>query len=317
MRNNYILAFCLLLVACKGDNRGGLPASTGKPYEVLVVAESPTAEKSVTDVLATPVEALPQREPQFDGTFCYRRRFDDMHRLARNIVVIDEDKRQYTKVALRYERNVYAAPQMVIRIQTPDNQSLNRAMNGKLGKELLSLLNRHELTVARRQLERQHNPKAEERIRQMFGINMLIPADMTASKQRKDFLWLSNNANTGMQNLCVFTGDIDSVLRVNIKGETDEMYLKRERGKMGERERGRKGEREREKKRAREKENEGTAIRRGLWVMEGDAMGGPYVARTLYTPQGKPLTVFAFVYAPESAKRNKMRQLEASMIVHE
>ena len=112
-----------------------------------------------------------------------------------------------------------------------------------------------------------------------------------------------------MQNLCVFTGDIDSVLRVNIKGETDEMYMKRERG--------RKGERERERKGAREKENEGTAIRRGLWVMEGDAMGGPYVARTLYTPQGKPLTVFAFVYAPESAKRNKMRQLEAAMIVHE
>jgi hypothetical protein len=51
--------------------------------------------------------------------------------------------------------------------------------------------------------------------------------------------------------------------------------------------------------------------------MVGDAMGGPYVARTLYLPTpGKELqagvfTIFTFVYAPESTKRNKIRQLEA------
>jgi hypothetical protein len=63
--------------------------------------------------------------------------------------------------------------------------------------------------------------------------------------------------------------------------------------------------------------NETVTLQRGLWEMVGDAMGGPYVARTLYLPTpGKELqagvfTIFTFVYAPESTKRNKMRQLEA------
>lgn len=60
MRNQYILAFILLLVACTENNRRGLPDSTGKPYEVLIVAESVAAGKSVATLLATPVEALPQ-----------------------------------------------------------------------------------------------------------------------------------------------------------------------------------------------------------------------------------------------------------------
>lgn len=299
MRNHYFLAFLLVLVACTGDNKGGLPASTGKPYEVLVVAESATAEKSVATVLATPVEALPQREPQFDESFCYRKDFDAMRQLARNIVIIDEDKKLYTRTAIRYERDVYATPQMVVHIQTPHLQALEQAMlQGRVGKELLSLLNRHELTIQKNRLKREHNPKAEKRIHQMFGIKMQIPANMLASKEGKDFLWLSNNANTGMQNICIFRSEkMDSVLKANIKGETDEMYMRRSEGTT-------------------ERGNEAAAIQRGLWEMVGDAMGGPYVARTLPLPHPhgdrlQAITVFAFVYAPESTKRNKMRQLEA------
>ena len=229
MRNQYILAFILLLVACTENNRRGLPESTGKPYEVLIVAESVAAGKSVATLLATPVEALPQREPQFDESFCHRKKFDAMRQLARNIIIIDENKKLYTRTTIRFDRDVYAAPQIVIHIQTPHLQALEQAMmRGKAGKELLSLLNRHELTIQKKRLEREHNPKAEERIRQMFGIEMLIPSNMLASKEGKDFLWLSNNANTGMQNICLFRSEkIDSVLKANIKGEKDEMYMRR------------------------------------------------------------------------------------------
>ena len=46
----------------------------------------------------------------------------------------------------------------------------------------------------------------------------------------------------------------------------------------------------------------------GQWMMEGDAMGGPFVASVKKTRQGA-LVLLAFAYAPEREKRNIMRQL--------
>ena len=44
----------------------------------------------------------------------------------------------------------------------------------------------------------------QDEIKKMFGIDMKIPVSMNASKKAKDFIWISNNASTGMQNLLVF-----------------------------------------------------------------------------------------------------------------
>ena len=285
------IALFLLLTACT-DHKSGLPTSSGKPYEVLIVAGDTLSVTYLKKTLATAVHGLPQKEPQFDAIACHLSQFDATRKLARSIIVIDENKDLYTKVTVTAERNVYATPQIVIHIQTPDLQALEKDLQGKTGNEILALLNRHEITAQKTVLGRQHNPKAEKRIKEMFGIDMRIPADMQSSKTGKDFLWLSNNAHTGMQNICIFKSEnIDSVLKQNIKGETDEMYMKLCEG-AGERTNGR--------------------IFRGLWEMEGDAMGGPYVARIINsTPQKAPLTVLTFVYAPETTKRNKMRQLEA------
>ena len=122
---------------------------------------------------------------------------------------------------------------------------------------------------------------------------------MQSSCKSTDFIWLSDNANTGMQNICIFRGDnIDSMLRANIKGESDDAFMRIADNRMTT---------------TKEKEGE-RLIRRGTWEMEGDAMGGPFVSHTLIDKSGKPtVTALAFVYAPEMKKRNLMRQVEASL----
>ncbi len=51
---------------------------------------------------------------------------------------------------------------------------------------------------------------------------------------------------------------------------------------------------------------------RGLWEMKNDAMGGAFVA--YWQPEGSRIVVAeAFVYAPETKKRNLMRRLEAAL----
>ncbi|MFW5544421.1 MAG: DUF4837 family protein, partial [Prevotella sp.] len=129
-------------------------------------------------------------------------------------------------------------------------------------------------------LRRHHNTRAAEAVKKMFGIEMLIPADMGSSMVRPGFIWLSNNAPRGMTNIAVMRGPADVALARHIKGETDAMHM----------------------------QFTGPPRARGLWEMTGDAMGGPYVMRRV-----GDVTVIAFVYAPESKKRNLMRQLEAAL----
>ena len=53
---------------------------------------------------------------------------------------------------------------------------------------------------------------------------------------------------------------------------------------------------------------------RGLWQMEGDIMGGPFVSHTIVdTLRGVTLTAEAFVYAPGEQKRNIIKRLEAAL----
>lgn len=75
---------------------------------------------------------------------------------------------------------------------------------------------------------------------------------------------------------------IDSILRTNMPGETDSMYMEIP-----------------------------VLSERGLWEMKGDAMGGPYVMHRIHKPtsqaeiqQGYDLYIIGFVYAPEMKKEN-------------
>ena len=53
---------------------------------------------------------------------------------------------------------------------------------------------------------------------------------------------------------------------------------------------------------------------RGLWEMENDMMGGPFVSHArVDRPNGRVVVVEAFIYAPEKKKRDLMRQMEAAL----
>ena len=89
---------------------------------------------------------------------------------------------------------------------------------------------------------------------------------------------------------------IDSILRTNMPGETDSMYMVIP-----------------------------VLSERGLWEMKGDAMGGPYVMHRIHrlqsqsakqsqaAKQGYNLYIIAFVYAPEMKKKILIKQLEAAI----
>ncbi|MDY6207154.1 MAG: DUF4837 family protein [Prevotella sp.] len=292
----------LILTAC---NEGSplQPRSGGRPYEVLLVNDT---DGIVYRELDADMEGLPQSEPSFDISPIARGQFTKTAKLARNIVMVDIDGRKYSQTRIRYEKDRYARPQMIAYINSPSAGDMEKTMLQNGGKMLRDLLTRAEINRRIRQLEEAHQLKAERIIRQMFGIDMRIPVELTAMKKAKNFVWLSNNSVAGMQNLCVFTvplhGNdtdmIDSVLHKNIKGETDMMFMRVANKSL-------KWHRSMER-------GQVVTIGRGLWEMRGDAMGGPMVVRMLHGKSTKTF-ILTFVYAPESKKRNTTRALEASL----
>ncbi|MCR5077714.1 MAG: DUF4837 family protein [Prevotella sp.] len=286
----------LMLITAGSCNRAGkLPASSGKPYEVVIIGDT---DSIVAQQLTTPMPGLPQKEPSFDITQARTIQTNDLNLLARSLVIVTIDPRRGKTARLTTEQNAHAQPQTIVSLTAPDTESLRHFMK-RQGSRLRNYLTKAELRREQLTLLTWHNAEAENTIRKMFGITMHIPADMRQSKQGKDFLWFSRQDGASSVNICLyrampmnFTHQRDSIMRINIPGEHDGMYMQT----------------------AALTEvtiNPGKSVTtRGTWEMRNDAMGGPFVA---YHPTGTDITAEAFVFAPEGRKRNLIRKAEAAL----
>ena len=306
-----LLLLLILMTGCQKGRNGQLPASTGQPYEVVVEGDT---DSIVTQILTADVPGLPQPEPLCNVINVKRGRLKGSYLMVRTRIVVEIDPRN-KEFSAKSSKDMNASPQLVIRIKAKSAEQLRAMLYNKVaskeGEPSLDVeVSKNEEVNKNAQLlrnlidqsELQHlaslikqNPEKQKEVKRMFGLNMKIPASLDASKKAKDFLWLSNNASTGMQNLLIFkvsnnkqkvsnneqkarnNEQIDSILKRNMVGETDNMYM-----------------------------SIPQLRERGLWEMKGDAMGGPYVMRR----KGN-IVIIAFVYAPEMKKRNLTKQLEA------
>ena len=275
-----ILLISLIMICGCRERMNRLPNSTARPYEVILSSDS---ADTIRKALTTDVEGLPQPEPNFDVRTIKPANLKGNMLYARAIVIYSHDH----DTICHYKLNVHAEPQIIIEANAHNIKSVIRYLQAFEAEQQVVQLRRH------------RNREMERMIRKKFGIQMTIPVEMTSSKVRKDFIWLSNNDALKMKNLCIMrineptTEAIDSMLAQNIKGETDAMYMQLTTATLHE-----------------EEEHHGEQHLYGLWDMKGDAMGGPFEARIV--PQGNHyIAMLTFAYAPQTKKRNIMRQLHA------
>ena len=296
----FLFPFCLiflLLTSCDltGKNRKK-PASTGQPYEIVLEGDT---DSIVTRILTEDVPALPQPESLCKLIQVKKGKTKGSYLLVRTRIIVNITDKDFA-VKLSHDEN--AAPQNIIRINARSVQQLREKLNGEKLRQIVDEAELKHLTEMISNNPSKQNKEMQEEVKKTFGLDMKIPVSMNASKKAKDFIWISNNASTGMQNLLVFrvknsnahdTDDkhqIDSILRTNMPGETDSMYM-----------------------------TISVLSEKGLWEMKGDAMGGPYVMRCIeYTTSNARqkedrLYVIGFVYAPEMKKKILIKQLEAAI----
>ena len=305
----------ILLASCDitGKNRKK-PASTGQPYEVVLEGDT---DSIVTKMLTEDVTGLPQPEPLCRLIQVKKGKTQGSYLLVRTRIVVSIAERDITdqsnnekdfSVKLSHDEN--AAPQNIIRITARSAQQLREKLNGEKLRRIVDEVELKHLADVISSNPSKQNKEMQNEIKKLFGIDLKIPVSMNASKKAKDFIWISNNASTGMQNLLVFKvkseerrmknsnavsaddkAQIDSILRTNMLGETDSMYMVIP-----------------------------VLSERGLWEMKGDAMGGPYVMERIHQStsqaeirQGYDLYIIGFVYAPEMKKKILIKQLEAAI----
>ena len=294
----FLFPFCLiflLLTSCglTGKNRKK-PASTGQPYEIVLEGDT---DSIVTRILTEDVSALPQPEPLCKLIQVKKGKTKGSYLLVRTRIIVNITDKDFA-VKLSHDEN--AKPQNIIRINAHSVQQLRERLNGEKLRQIVDEVELKHLAEMISNNPSKQNKEMQEEVKKTFGLDMKIPVSMNASKKAKDFIWISNNASTGMQNLLVMKvkseerrmknsnafhvnvndkAQIDSILRTNMPGETDSMYM-----------------------------TIPVLLERGLWEMKGDAMGGPYVMHRIHN-----LYVIGFVYAPEMKKKILIKQLEAAI----
>lgn len=308
-----LIAFTM--VACNGI--GGNPTSSGRPFEILVVVNHDTwdraAGRALHDVLDSDVPGLPQSEPSFRIMYTSPKDYDSTLKLIRNIIIVDIQD-IFTKASFKFARDVYAAPQMILTIQAPNEEEFEKFVLENKQK----ILDFFAHTESNRQialLESKHNDLISAKVDSLFGSDIWVSSELTSSKTGKDFFWASTNSASGDRNFVIYSYPYtdkdtftkkyfihkrDSVMKANIPGAKEGSYMATDSLLTD--------------IRPINVHNDYTMEARGLWRMKGDFMGGPFVSHTrLDKKNQRIITAEVFVYSPDKMKRNLIRQMEASL----
>lgn len=310
------MAVLALLVAC--ESKFTTPSSSGRPYEVLVVIgdsmwQQP-AGRALFDVLDTDIPGLPQPERSFRISQTDPKRFNQILNIFRNIILVKIDKNTYTQTKMKFVRDEYASPQVILTIQSPDEKEF-AAFVTRHREQIIDFFVKMEMNRLIRELEKKHSETVTQLAGNMFGCELYAPREIQSYKTGKDFFWTSSNSATAMVNICMYAypyegphtfnkayvlAKRDSFMKANIPGSKPTMYMTTDtlctqvKPIVVKR---------------------GYALEtRGLWQMKNDGMGGPFVSHSrVDTVNNRVVVVEGFVYAPEKMKRGLIRRLEGSL----
>ena len=320
----FILLTALVIIGCEGSGKKTsifTRTSTGTPYEILVVCshelwEAP-AGRALYDVLDSDIPGLPQSEASFRVSQVTPQAFSQIFKPFRNIIEVQIDPTRYTQSKFKYTRDKFAEPQMVMTIQSPNATDFQEFVT-KNGQTILDFFTSAEMNRELDDLKKSYNRAFLDSIRKIFDCDMHIPSYLTAFKTRKDFLWASdmnNAAKETIENIVVYSfpyTDANVFKRENFMKKRNEILGKHIRG--GREDRYMTTDTLLTDTRETEFRERYMLETRGLWAMENDMMGGPYVSHAFVDEvNGKVIVVEAFVYAPSTTKRKMMRKLEAAL----
>lgn len=293
-----------------------MPNVTGKPGEVVLVIDGEQWNNSVGEAYRKQLSAehpgLPQLEPMFDLVNIPYSAFSSIFKTHRNLVMVTIDKK-YKEPKILIQKNIWAKPQTVIHVLAENDSVMTRLVKEKgsiiVDKLINAEINRH----AKNNMKYKHEG-LNKIIHDKFNIKMMVPTGYQLNIDTTNFMWISYESRQIMQGVLIFQFQSEENIKlttpylVHYINEFKEKFVPGENRNSHMR-----VEPQYQPFRREIKLQEDKAVElRGLWSVEGDFMGGPFIALAVKDEKTNIVTVAeAFVYAPQFDKRDYLREVEA------
>ena len=307
------LAAFLAFSGCKGG-QPLLPSVSGKAGEILVVMEKSdwedTLGNDVRDLLAVDCPWLAQKEPLYTLVNVPPSAFGDLFKVHRNIVLFQVNP-QVDSSGIIFKHNVWAQPQCVIQVSAPDSGQASALFKEK-GPMIVSSIEQAERDRVIRNTLRYEEQSLYPALADIFGGSPHFPSGYKLRKATEDFAWIADDKQA-YQDVFLYRYPVEddpftlekiiahrnAVLQENVPGMFDGTYMTTSEFFTP--------TLEFLKYRGRD-----LVQVRGMWEVQNDFMGGPFVSHSFYSPDGQEILVAeAWVYAPQFDKRQYLRQVES------
>lgn len=312
----YFIGFCitlLVLVSCKDSKKQErlLVDSSGRMNHILVVIKNSDWQGKVGDSIRTHLAkeclGLPQPEPVLHLNQIAPQNFTSFLKNNRNLLFVEFGK----KDAFKITRDVYAEPQLAIKISALNKESFYKILN-KNSSKIINLFKQADIKLWQRKNLRNPLDISNISVFKELNITMKIPQNYGLTKfSDKDHAWFVKNIPEGYQNILVYSVPINSVKTEN--GENiiadrdkrgyylpgDNTHMVTEPGYTPN---------------LFETTLNGlkTYETRGKWMMKENEMAGPFLNYSVVDKKNNRLIVVeGLTYAPNAKKRNYMFELEA------
>jgi len=308
-----LLTAVLLLPGCK-STKTLLPSVSGKAGEIIVVMEKPDWEDSlggdVRDLLACDCPWLAQKEPLYNLVNVVPSAFVDLFKVHRNIILFQVGP-QIDSVGIIYKHDVWAAPQCVIQLSAPTSAQASELLKEK-GPMIVSSIEQAERDRVIRNTLRYEEHAIYPKVAEVFGGSPHFPSGYKLRKITEDFAWIADDKQV-YQDVFIYRYPVEkepftlekiiahrnAVLQDNVPGMFDGTYMTTSEFFTP--------TLEYLKYRGRD-----LVQVRGMWEVQNDFMGGPFVSHSFYSADGSEILVAeAWVYAPQFDKRQYLRQVES------
>ncbi len=296
-------------------NVNQLPNSSGSAGEVLVVMDNYNWKNNAGDLMRKTLEqefpALTQPEPIFDVVHITEGAFDDIFTFHRTIIQVDIDP-EIKEASLKYGENIWAKPQLVIKLEAPDSYSLETLIEKEQNNILKSIRD-----YDRKRLQDVYKSSTDLEIKDLltkYNIKMFVPRGYNVDFSNNEFTSISIETPKTSQVIFVYEYPLKGINTMQTSRiiEKRNAFLKKYT----------KGTRENSYITTAEifppitydiriKGREIVEVR-GWWELHNGFMGGPFISHSIVDKKrNKVVVADAYVYYPNNKKRNIIRQLEA------
>lgn len=311
------LIVALFLIGCNEDskNQRFISDSSGNINNISVVVDNLLWEdnvgEAIRNVLAAPLEGLPQDEPIFSISQMPTQVFSGFTTKNRTVLKIEKGKPASTTIF----KDVYAKPQTAIVVSGQTNAEIIDQLNTNAEK-IVAAFKKTEIKEQQRRIAL--SLFDDTSLKEDMGISLKFPSVYRIAKKEDHFFWIRKDikSGTGTSDLLVYEAPFDAIR----KGDSAVTDIVRLRDSIG-------------KKHIEGRlegsylatesayapyifetiiDNKPTFETKGIWDLKNDFMSGPFINYAIEDKvNNRYVIIEGYVFAPSVEKRDYIFELES------